>query len=297
MKNLLKKNVNTFELLNQNKFLITNSLLLKTELANALARKEILTSTINFALSNNSTVVTIHGFTRTNRLLRYKKLLKNNKKSNKLNQKTYKKILPLFAYNFNKFLAQNNIIFNYINLNKKLNKKLLIKNYTKYKHFSFSLFARNLNLFLDFIKVLSLIEKNKIDPSVFLTILGQVFSNISKGKHGKFIFFLTAISSDLIKSKINYISGIKFLINGRLMGKPRANTTKIRKGSTELNTISSNCVYKKLHVYTLYGAFGFKLWINYKKKTNTKKIKNKIKKYVIRTKKYKIQKTKKRKKL
>lgn len=290
MKPLLKKTTNTFDLLNQNKFLITNSLLLKTELTNVLARKEILTSSINFALSNNTTIITIYGFTRTNKLLKYRRFLKKIKNKNKKTKKQklkHKKLLPLFSQKFNNFLTKNNIILNYINLNKnlnkKLNKKLLAKNYIQYKNFHLTLFQRNLNLFLDFIKIITLIEKNKINVSILLTILGQIFMNIAKGKHNKFVLFITTIFTNITKSKKSKILGAKFIINGRLKGKPRANTTKIYKGSTELNTITANCIYKKIHVYTVYGAFGFKLWINYKK--NTKKIK---KEYVICTKTDKI---------
>ncbi len=295
MKPLLKKTTNTFDLLSQNKFLITNSLLLKTELTNVLARKELLTSSINFALSNNTTIITIYGFTRTNRLLKYRRFLKkikNKNKKTKAQKLKHKKLLPLFSQNFNKFLTKNNIILNYINLNKSLNKKLLAKNYIQYKNFNSTLFQRNLNLFLDFIKVITLIEKNKINVSILLTILGQIFMNIAKGKHNKFVLFITTIFANITKSKKSKISGAKFIINGRLKGKPRANTTKIYKGSTELNTITANCIYKKIHVYTVYGAFGFKLWINYKKKKKTKL----KKKNVNKKKKKKIKKTKKRKK-
>lgn len=48
------------------------------------------------------------------------------------------------------------------------------------------------------------------------------------------------------------------------MGKTRASTIKIERGSLSLNTVNSGCIAEKMHVYTLYGAFGFKIWINYK---------------------------------
>ena len=49
-----------------------------------------------------------------------------------------------------------------------------------------------------------------------------------------------------------------------MMGKTRASTVKIEKGALSLTTINADCIENKLHVYTLYGAFGFKIWINYK---------------------------------
>ena len=261
MRNLLTKRINAFETLNQNKFLLTNSFVLKQELVNALFRKDILTSALNFSQSNNSIAISIKCFTRTSKLLKYRKLLTNKpsiKKIKKVNQ-----LNSLFTNSFNNALKSNNLLINYTNLNHSIDKDLLTKNFKIFRKFSSSLFSRGFNLFLDFLKVITLVEQNKISLKSFLIILGQLFRNSNKKKHTKFIFFMKTILDTLIKSKEN-ILGIKFVLNGKIMGKTRASTVKLERGSLASNTVSSGCIADKIHVYTLYGAFGFKLWINYK---------------------------------
>lgn len=259
---LLKKRINNFEALNSNKYLITNSILLKQEITNALLRKEVLISNLNISSLNNNIIITIKGFTRTNKLLRYRRLLK--KKGSKKIIKNHNNITSLFTNSFNNSISQNNVLINYININTTISKFRLIHSFTAYKKFNSMLFSRNINFFLDFLKIASLIEQKRIHVNVFLLILGQVFKNLIKHKHGKFLYFIKFIFNRLVKSKRNNIAGMQFILNGRFMGKPRSKTIKISKGSVELNTISAESTYKKLHVYTIYGAFGFKLWINYK---------------------------------
>ena len=78
MRNLLKKRINTFGIINQNKFLITNSFLIKQELINALFRKDILVSNMDISQSNNTTALNLETFTRTSKLLKYRKTLKKS---------------------------------------------------------------------------------------------------------------------------------------------------------------------------------------------------------------------------
>ncbi len=261
MRNLLKKRINTFEIVNHNKFSITNSFLIKQELVNALARKDILVSNLNMNQSNNTTNVNVDVFLRTGKLLRYRKALKkkiltNSKKHNKVNE--------LLLVNLENKINKNNILINYNNLNRSIDKKILTEFFKTFKKFSTVLFSRGFNLFIDFLKISALINQNKINQRIFLIILGQIFKNLTKKKHTKFIFFIKTIFDYLISSEKNSIAGIKLVINGRLMGKTRASTVKIERGSLSLNTVNSGCVADKMHVYTLYGAFGFKIWINYK---------------------------------
>lgn len=261
MRNLLNKRINIFEALNQNKYLITNSLLIKQELTNALLRKDIITSVLNLSQSNNNIIISINGFTRTSKLLRYRKLLKANyidtyKKSTRLNQ--------LITNSFKNSLKTNNVVLKYLNLNLLVDQTLLQKNFQIFNKFSSILFSRGFNLFLDFLKIITLVEQKKISPKAFLLILGQIFRNSNKQKHTRFVFFIKTIFDTLITSPETNIQGIKLIINGRIMGKTRASTIKLEAGSLALNTVNSGCIAEKLHVYTLYGAFGFKIWINYK---------------------------------
>ncbi len=260
MRNLLKKRINTFGIINQNKFLITNSYLIKQELANALFRKDILASSIDISQSNNTTALNIEAFTRTSKLLKYRKAIKKKilKKTN------YTKVNDLVLSKLNNKFSTNNLLINYTNINKNIDKKILTNYFKTFKKFSTVLFSRGFNLFIDFLKILSLVSQNKINPKVFLLVLGQIFKNLTKKKHTKFIFFIKTIFDNLITAENNNVIGIKLVINGRLMGKTRASTIKIERGSLSLNTVNSGCTSEKMHVYTLYGAFGFKIWINYK---------------------------------
>ena len=185
MKNLLNKRINIFEALNQNKSLITNSILIKQELTNALLRKDIITSNLNLSQSNNNIVISINGFTRTSKLLRYRRLLKQTI----TNYRKSKQLTQLVTKSFKNNIKTNNILINYSNLNTIIDQNLLTKNFKLFKKFSSLLFARGFNLFLDFLKVITLIEQKKISPKALLLILGQIFRNSNKSKHTRFVFF------------------------------------------------------------------------------------------------------------
>jgi len=264
----------TFGIINQNKFLITNSFLIKQELVNALFRKDILVSNINMSQANNTTSLNIDAFTRTSKLLKYRKTLKkggliNSKynKYNKVNDLVLSSLKTKFVNNisdgidgYSQYARAAGTSAQLIQLDKKV-----LTNYFKvFRKFSTVLFSRGFNLFIDFLKIVTLVDQNKINPKVFLLVLGQIFRNLTKKKHTKFIFFIKTIFDNLILSESNNVIGIKLVINGRLMGKTRASTVKIERGSLSLNTVNSGCISEKMHVYTLYGAFGFKIWINYK---------------------------------
>ena len=263
MRNLLKKRINTFGIINQNKFLITNSFLIKQELINALFRKDILVSNMDISQSNNTTALNLETFTRTSKLLKYRKTLKK-KLSNNSKHTKYNKVNDLILTSLKNQFTNSNLLVNYTNINRKIDKKVLTNYFKIFKKFSTVLFSRGFNLFIDFLKIVSLVDQNKINPKVFLLILGQIFKNLTKKKHTKFIFFIKTIFDSLITSENNNVIGIKLVINGRLMGKTRASTVKIERGSLSLNTVNSGCISEKMHVYTLYGAFGFKIWVNYK---------------------------------
>jgi ribosomal protein S3 len=107
-----------------------------------------------------------------------------------------------------------------------------------------------------------LLGENKITPKTYLIILAQIFRNLTKKKHTRFIFCFKFVFNYLLL--FSEIKGIKFIINGKLLGKTRASTLKIEKGSISINTKSVNLMFGKIEVHTLYGVFGFKLWLNYK---------------------------------
>jgi ribosomal protein S3 len=62
--------------------------------------------------------------------------------------------------------------------------------------------------------------------------------------------------------QIKSILGIKFIIQGRLQGKPRASNNIILIGSVPTQAFQKNIDYSLNHIYTKLGAFGIKLWIH-----------------------------------
>ena len=57
------------------------------------------------------------------------------------------------------------------------------------------------------------------------------------------------------------ISGIKFIINGKIRGRMRASSKCISVGTIPIQSLQKNIEFSKTHVYTLYGAFGFQIWL------------------------------------
>jgi len=98
-----------------------------------------------------------------------------------------------------------------------------------------------------------------------------MFRVLRKKKHSSFISFIKRFFSVLIfsipeQTKIfkynhNPIKGIKFLINGKIKGKARSSTTCVTLGQVPIQTLDSNIDFSKVHVFTIYGVFGLKLWV------------------------------------
>jgi hypothetical protein len=105
-----------------------------------------------------------------------------------------------------------------------------------------------------------------------MTVLLQNFSEIlkflHKNIHSKFIsflkFFFETLVNDLsiYKDISNKINCIKFIINGRLKGKPRSNTLCLVYGSVNTQSIDKNVEYSISKVFTQkFGTLGLKIWI------------------------------------
>jgi hypothetical protein len=212
---------------------------------------------VNICSNNETTNLTVRALYKTKKLLKYKRLLKKKefiKSSNKL-----KKNVNLF----NDFEKKNsNLNIKIYPLNLQIDKKLLLTFYSNLKKFNSILFSRGFNLFIDFLKASVLLAERKLTIEAFLILFANIFKNLNKKKHSQFIAFVKILFPLIIK--YSTVIGIKLTINGKLMGKTRASTVKISKGSLRLNSKSSNIVFGKSHIYTLYGAFGFQIWITYK---------------------------------
>lgn len=240
-----------------NKHQVSNSLILNELLKNATNNKDIIISELDISNNNNTTNVVIKAFYKTKKLLKYKKLLK---------KKPVTKSLSKISRNVNLFETnkkeKNNLNIRIHPVNVDINKKLLLLFYTNLKKFNSILFSRGFNLFIDFLKASTLLAEKKLKIDAFLNLFANIFKNLNKRKHSQFLTFVKILFPLIIK--YSNIIGMKLIINGKLMGKTRASTIKISRGSLKLNSTSSNINFGKAHIYTLYGAFGFQLWITYK---------------------------------
>ena len=130
------------------------------------------------------------------------------------------------------------------------------------------LFSRRFNLLIDFIKITALFCEKKVPLQTFLSLLGQIFRILQKRKHSRFFFFLKylfqlLVSNSEFKSSLamSNIDGIKFVVNGKLQGKTRADSSCIQVGAVPIQSLDKNVEFSRLHVYTLYGVFGFRMWV------------------------------------
>lgn len=177
----------------------------------------------------------------------------------------FQQYINIFGFNF--------FDFNVSNLNLFVNKKKLSILYKDLKVFSFNIFSRRFNLFIDFLKVTILFFDNYINLSSYINIWSRIFKNLHKRLHGKFFFFVKEFIKSLLKIKPSntesgfkpIFSGVKFLLSGRIRGKSRASSMLIQEGSVPTQSIDKNIDFGSVHVYTLYGVFGIKMWTYFKK--------------------------------
>ena len=231
--------------------------------------KNILISFKTISLVNNKIYFYFEVFFRTNKLMFYKK-----KQVNKvlLDKKTsYNSKITSFLTSFFDKTNPNLVCLslNVVNLNltKNYYLKFLKQVYVFNKRFLFVLFDRRLNLFIDFIKIVVLFVFNKISINIFLFTLCQIFKNISKAKHTKFLLFVRELFIYLASINLNGVNpilGLKLVINGKVKGKTRASSTCIKKGSVPIQSLSKKIEYSKSHVFTRYGVFGFQVWVHFK---------------------------------
>ena len=222
--------------------------------------------TINFI--GNKLYLNFVFFFRSFKTTKYNKkgLKKKNLSSNLILEKN-SKIINLYFNKFNIF-KQNVIVLSIKNINKELNNHLLLFLYNKNRKFLNILFNRRFNLFIDFLKITTLLCQNKIKSEQFLFALGQIFKALPKRSHTRFLMFLRLLFKIIIRD-INFLSlennnnvrGIKFIINGKLQGKPRASFSCIQEGNIPIQSFDKDISFSKLHVHTLMGVFGLRIWI------------------------------------
>lgn len=218
----------------------------------------IVCNQINFI--NSICYVNLDLYYKTSQTVKYKSSLKKSLTKSKVFEFT------ALGSQMNKaFLRTKNslTVVRMQNLNRDIKKQTVIDTYSSYKRYLGVLFARRFNLFVDFIKMTSLFIFKKLDPKSYLYLLSQIFRLLSKKKHSRFLFFLKSLFNTIIKTRQSSIIGIKFIINGKIQGKVRSSSSRILVGQVPVQSVDKDVSFGKVHVYTLYGTFGFKLWVNY----------------------------------
>ena len=196
----------------------------------------------------------------TKRKLNFIKKKKLSRIKKIINIKVLLKLFSKIAVKFN----ITKLKFNFVILNNKVDKNILTFFYNKFKKYSIILFEKKFYLFIDFLKIISLVYCNILKIKNLLIVLTTIFSNLHKKKHTKFIDFIDFIFSCLCEKINSNIKGIKFILKGKLLGKSRASIYIIKKGRISIQTLKENISFNKQHIYTKYGVFGFKLWVNKK---------------------------------
>lgn len=222
-----------------------------------LVKKGVLSVYTKIHFVENKLFLNYSFFFRTSKIKEYRKKLTGN-----TGKKSYQnKLLYNFLLKEFKFLGVNLFAFKITTLNKLINSKTLVFLYFKNKQFIGKIFTRRLHLFLDFIKLESLFLNNLASTSSMLTLLAQIFYVLPKKKHNHFVRLLK-LNSRFISRYVDHslLKGIKFVINGKLKGKTRSSSTTISFGEIPIQTVSKCVDYSKVHVFTKYGVFGFKLW-------------------------------------
>lgn len=252
------------KVINSNFISFSNNFKFVETFLRALEKKNVLVSSISFSQSSNMVSLRMGIFFSSNyirlRKLRFNKLKLKKQKD----QRSLHKFKNLFFDNLN-VLRINLFSFVVKNLNNNIQPNIVKYFYLKLKRYIKILFSRRFDLFLDIIRLTALLVKKEVSLSIFLFVLVKIFCTLSKKKHNQFFFFIRDLFKSItyLKSKYIDIKGIKFILNGKFKGKPRAKKNKIVIKSVPIQTMKSNILFSKKHAYSLYGVFGFKLWFSF----------------------------------
>jgi hypothetical protein len=225
--------------------------------------------TLNFV--NNQCFYNLELFYRTKKLVTYKNKKKTHLKNDNSLKTTFAKqnsVLTLFLNQF-KTLHSSLFVFNFKVLNNFIDKNIVLQLFRTFRSFFYVLFNRRFNLFVDFLKLTFLLYVSKIPVSAYLFLLGQIFKVLPKKTHNRFLVFLELVFKFLLTKKLSSkrniffstIKGIKFIVNGKIRGKMRSSSKCISVGTIPIQSLNKNIEFSKTHVYTLYGAFGFQIWL------------------------------------
>lgn len=221
-------------------------------LAQTLHKKNILVSRLIVHQKANFNQLQLELFYRAHKLKEYNKSKKKKKKF----QQSKQKISALF-------LEKNSAIKVKI-LNKVINNKETIALSKHCVSFLKKIFIKKTDLFCDVLKIATLVARRKASTWSLLHLLALSFKPLRKRKHTIFISFLKELFRLLIRKKEYKIKGIRVRIAGRLKGKPRGSYIQFHLGKIPLASNSQKIEAVQEHIYTIYGCFGLKIWINFK---------------------------------
>lgn len=221
--------------------------------------KGIHTSKITLGFTNNKIFICFNVFFSTQKIIKYRKY-KNPTcvdESVRLNS-VFKKL--------SNFLRSSLIDVKIINNNKKIDKVLAGRIFLVYKKYLNSLFDKKFYLCLDITKITVLFLIDKIETKSFLDYMGRSFCSIHKKNHVRYFKLISNVFSFAVfrTKNPNPILGVKLQISGKLKGKAIASQQLISCGSMPTQTINKNINFEKIHIFTTYGVFGFKLWVHRK---------------------------------
>ena len=219
--------------------------------------KRIEISKISVSNSHNKIQAHFHVYFCTQRLIRFKKIKSVYAYQKKIYiSNLFKKILKLLKVSI--------LEIKITNVNKLIDKNLVRKIFPIYKKYVNNLFDKKFYMCIDITKITALFLINEIDNNTFLSNLAKVFSTIHKKNHLRFFKLISTVFNFLITShqSNSKILGLKLLVSGKLRGKTMASKQIINYGSMPIQTLNKNICFERIHVYTMYGVFGFKLWIH-----------------------------------
>ncbi len=232
-----------------------------------LKRKNILLIENQMNFVGNKVHLDLNLFFKVSKLVYYrKKSLRSVRNTHFL--KVRNKMSKFLTREFS-LLKSNFVVLKLNVINKKVNRKLVHFLYNKLKRFIGILFPRRLNFFMDFLKASSLFSEGFLSLKAYLSFLGLIFKVLQKRTHGRFLLFLRTVFELIVYSpKLKRLSsvkssirGLKFVLNGKLKGKPRASSNCSLLGRVPNSSIAKDIFFAKFNVYTLYGVFGFKAWV------------------------------------
>lgn len=171
-----------------------------------------------------------------------------------------------FVHSLLRPIAKHTLTINSILLNPRINIKIQNVLNKRLRIFRRLLFTKRLTLYYDFLNITVLFLQNYLGLNAFMTYLAMIFRRLLKRRHNAFLLFLTQLFTLFTEFYRIYpeiqIKGVKCFCSGRLAGKTRSKSHRIAVGSVPLNTLTKEITYNLIHIFTIYGTFGLKIWLH-----------------------------------